>query len=200
MNLLGWIHGTYVFGRRVRRLCGHLVDLIPSHATVLDVGCGDGALASLLMQQRPDITLQGIDTLVRPDAKIPVKVFDGSTIPYDNASIDVVMFVDSLHHTQDIITLLREAVRVGRQSLLIKDHLLDGAFAAVTLRFMDWVGNARHGVALPYNYWPEQKWRAAFEEFGLTVRVWKTALGLYPWPANRVFERSLNFITRLDLP
>ena len=49
--------------------------------------------------------------------------------------------------------LLRETVRVARQVIVIKDHLLKGAFAYSTLRLMDWVGNARHDVALPYNYW-----------------------------------------------
>ena len=38
------------------------------------------------------------------------------------------------------MTLLREAVRVARQAVLIKDHLVEGTFAYSTLRFMDWWG------------------------------------------------------------
>ena len=59
--------------------------------------------------------------------------------------------------------LLREAVRVARRGLLIKDHTLTGFLAGPTLRLMDRVGNQRHGVALPYNYWTQQQWLRNFE-------------------------------------
>jgi hypothetical protein len=39
---------------------------------------------------------------------------------------------------------------------LIKDHTLNGFLAGLTLRFMDWVGNACYGIALPYHYWSQQ--------------------------------------------
>ena len=64
--------------------------------------------------------------------------------------------------------LLREAARVARQGVVIKDHTRDGILAGPILRFMDFVGNAHHGVALPYNYWPRRCWIGAFEELGLS--------------------------------
>ena len=71
--------------------------------------------------------------------------------------------------------------------------------AGPTLRFMDWVGNAPHGVALPYNYWPERRWREAFGRLGLKPVVWEKDLRLYPPPARFLFDRSLHFICRLDI-
>ena len=50
---------------------------------------------------------------------------------------------------------------------MIKDHTLNGLFAGPTLRLMDKIGNARHGVALPYNYWPRQKWLNTLENAGM---------------------------------
>jgi SAM-dependent methyltransferase len=150
------------------------------------------------MQQRPDIVLRGIDVLVRDQPYIPIEAFDGRVIPYGNGSFDVVMFVDVLHHTEDPMVLLREATRTARKAIIIKDHTCNGFLAGQTLRFLDWVGNARHGVALPYNYWPQDKWFEAFTRLGLTIGVWRKALGLYPPPANWAFERSLHFIGRLD--
>jgi hypothetical protein len=76
------------------------------------------------------------------------------------------MFVDVLHHTQDPMVLLREAVQVARKAIVIKDHTLNGFMAGLTLRLLDWVGNARHGVALPYTYRPQQRWWEAFDTFG----------------------------------
>lgn len=199
MSLIGRIHGDYVFERRVRRLCDYLAELMPREARVLDVGCGDGLLAYVIGQTRPDICVEGIEVLIRRKNYIPIKEFDGQVIPYGNRSFDVVMFVDVLHHTENPMLLLREGVRVGRQAILMKDHTLEGFLAGTTLRLMDHIGNARHGVALPYSYWPREKWIEAFEALGLKIGVWVTDLRLYPWPADYVFGRGLHFIARLDL-
>jgi SAM-dependent methyltransferase len=118
-------------------------------------------------------------------------------IPFETKSVDVVLFVDVLHHTTDPTILLREAKRVASDSVVIKDHTKDGLLAGQTLSFMDWVGNARHGVALPFNYWPEARWRGAFEDLSLYVAYWRKTLGLYPWSHTWLFDRSLHFIARL---
>jgi len=193
-----WI-GRSVFSRRVQTLCDHFVELLPSKARVLDVGCGSGMVAYCLQQRRPDLDVRGIDVLVQPQCYIPVERFDGQAIPFADGSFDVVMFVDVLHHTEDPMLLLREAVRMARQAILIKDHPRNGFLAGPTLRFMDWVANARHGIALPYTYWSHEQWYEAFEQLGLTVRFWNTRLGLYR-PAGWLFGRALHFIARLDVP
>lgn len=192
-------HSKYISLRRTEVLAHHVSSLIPRAAGVLDVGCGDGEMASILMKQRSDITLQGLDVLVRPHTRISVQCYDGRTIPFPNASFDVVMLMDVLHHSDDPMILLREAARVMRKVLIIKDHLCESAWDNLTLRFMDTIGNARYGVALPYAYWPKRKWFEAFKILGATICEWKTDLGLYPWPTNWVFERSLHFIVCLKV-
>jgi len=164
---------------------------------VLDVGCGDGTLSALLKQKRPDITVQGIDVLQRLQTHIPVELFDGSTFPFASASFDVVLFSDVLHHTVDATILLREARRTATQLILIKDHFREGLAANTRLRFMDWVGNARFGVALPYNYWTRQVWHTAWQQIGLQPEQLVTDLSLYPKPADWVFGAQLHFIALL---
>lgn len=192
-------HDSYAYDRRVERLCAHLSSLLPPDGDVLDVGCGDGKLARLIWERRADLAIRGIDVLVRPHTEVPVEAFDGSTIPLPDNSVDAVTFVDVLHHTDDPSRLLAEAARVARQCVVLKDHTQEGVLAGPTLRFMDRVGNARHGVVLPYNYWSEQRWIEAFGRLGLTVRTWERDLGLYPWWANWAFGRSLHFVARLDV-
>ena len=150
MRLLDRLHEGAVYPRRVRVLGERIADLLPREAGVLDVGCGDGSVARALLARRPDVRVEGIDVLVRPDAAIPVMHFDGRTIPHEDGSFDAAVVVDVLHHADDPDALLRETVRVARRCVVVKDHLTDGFLAEPTLRFMDSVGNRRHGVALPY--------------------------------------------------
>jgi SAM-dependent methyltransferase len=199
MTVVGRLHERHVAGRRVRRLADLIADLIPPDARVLDVGCGDGAVADQLMRRRPDIQIRGVDVLVRPAPAIPVEHYDGARLPCADASVDVVLFVDVLHHTDDPTVLLGEARRVARRSVVIKDHARNGVLARQTLRLMDWVGNAHHGVALPYTYWSRREWQSAFATLDLRIQRWNQALGLYPFPASLLFERSLHFAAVLDV-
>ena len=200
MSFLGSLHERYIHNRRTWILSKWCSRLMPQNASILDVGSGDGRLAHFIADKRPDISIDGIDVRLRSDAAFPIRAFDGKSIPFDESSFDVVMLVDVLHHTNDPMILLHEAVRVTRQAIVIKDHLLQGAFAYPTLRFMDWVGNARHGVALPYNYWTPAEWHRAFEKLGLAVISWESNLRLYAFPADLIFGRSLHFIAILRAP
>jgi SAM-dependent methyltransferase len=200
MSILERIHGGYVHTRRVRVLCDHLASLIPRQASVLDVGTGDGLLAKLLSARRPDLSLHGLDVLPRAKSHIPVQLFDGEHIPYPDKSFDVVLFVDVLHHTNDAMALLREAVRTARHALVIKDHSLQGFAASLTLRAMDMIGNARHGVRLPYNYWSRVQWEEVARTLQLRTDKKLTDLKLYPGMADWIFGRSLHFVARLTVP
>lgn len=190
-------HGRFVGNRRLTVLARQLADLLPPNAVVLDVGCGDGQLTSRVAALRPDCSFRGLDVLARSDSAIPVDLFDGQRIPAPDRSVDAVMFVDVLHHTDDPNVLLREARRVARQCVIIKDHRRDGVMAGTTLRVMDWVGNAHHGVRLPYNYWSERQWRHAFSSTGLKPDVWKQRLGIHGPLLDTIVGRGLHFITRL---
>jgi SAM-dependent methyltransferase len=202
---MGWpalatrLHASLVFDRRTRDIAQHVASLLPRNATVLDVGCGDGTIDQHIMDCRHDVSIIGIDVFVRPSTRIAVTEFDGLHIPYEAASFDAVLFIDVLHHTDHAMALLDEARRVARQAILLKDHFRDGFLAAPTLKLMDWVGNAGHGVALPYNYWCREEWEAAFRALSLMPDVLRCRLGLYPPPFSWIFGRGLHFIARLPV-
>jgi len=197
MSSIGHLHESLVITRRIKVLASWFAQLAPKDTSILDVGCSDGLLSAAVRSKRPDLTLRGIDVLARDHTHIPVELFDGVRIPFDDDSFDAVLFSDVLHHTDDPSVLLREARRVARRWVLIKDHTRKGWAASQRLRFMDWVGNARFGVALPYNYWTEKQWRTAWEEIGLLPEELVTSLGIYPPPVDWLFGAGLHFVVRL---
>jgi len=194
---MGSWHRAFVFERRTRVLAELLAAQIPQGASVLDIGCGDGAIGSLVVQLRPDISIQGVEFLVRPECKIECRAFDGSSLPFADASFDVCLFVDVLHHTEDPAILLHEAARVSRSFVLLKDHLDENLLDDVTLRFMDWASNRPHGVVLTYNYQSRREWAEHFSRCGLAEETWTTRVPLYPFPVSLVAGRGLHFVSLL---
>ena len=185
----------------MRVLARLLAGNIAEGASVLDIGCGDGTIATRIARCAPSVTLRGIEFAPREDCQIECLPFDGAAIPYPGDSFDVCMFVDVLHHvgdTQGIVRLLAEARRVTKQYVLIKDHLSENWFDFKTLQFMDWVGNRPHGVVLPYNYQSRAQWNQSFHDAGLAVKDWQANIPIYPAPFSALFGRQLHFIALLE--
>ena len=196
MQWIARLHARRVEGRRTHVLADRLAKVIPQRCSVLDVGCGDGRVGKEILRRRPDLKIEGVEVLVRDAVEIPVQPFDGVHLPFPDRHFDVVLFTDVLHHTADPMILLREASRVAQRCIVIKDHLKEGVLGAATLRFMDFVGNSRYGVVLPYNYWKREQWKDAAATLGFEEEVWSEQLHLYPWPFSLLFDRSLHVIAR----
>lgn len=197
--LIQKVHRRLVHGGRSETLGRHLAEMLPPAARVLDVGCGDGLVDRCILRRRPDICLEAIDAFPRDEARIPVRSFDGTNIPDGDGTFDVVMFVDVLHHAQNLAALLREGVRVASKSVLIKDHYADGFGARAILSLMDLVGNAGRSFAWSGSYKSQQEWQEIFRELNLSTVEHRAQLGLYPAPADWIFGRAYHFIARLDL-
>jgi hypothetical protein len=63
---------------------------------------------------------------------------------------------------------------------------------------MDWVGNAPHGVRLPYNYLARSEWAATYANLGLEIDAVEEDLDLYPAPVSLIFGHGLHFVVRLS--
>ena len=198
LSIVRAAHGQLVSGRRTSVLAGLLAAKIPPGSSTLDIGCGDGAIASLVAEQVPGVRLQGTEIEPRPSCRIDCVPFDGTHLPFPDASFDVCMFVDVLHHTLGIQGLLAEASRVSRRLVLIKDHLSERPLDFQTLKIMDWVGNRPHGVVLPYNYQSRRQWNDFFARAGLAVREWQDRVPVYPFPFSLAFGRRLHVIALLE--
>jgi len=195
---IGFLHNRGVLHRRVRALASAIAPLLPRASRVLDVGCGDGLLDQALLSMRPDLRIEGVDVLVRPGTPIPVRAFDGLRLPFANGVFDVAMAIDVFHHASDAEVLMGEMKRVSRDTLVIKDHLLHGLPSKVILRAMDWVGNFRHGVSLPFDYRSEADWNRAWDRCGVRPVTMLRQLHLYPFPFSTIFDSDLHFLAVLE--
>ncbi len=195
MKAVSTAHQSIVHSRRIRQLAAAASALIPDIASnLLDVGSGDGKLGALLQRDRPKLKVTGTDVLVRANTAIPTVKFDGRVLPLNDASVDVVTLIDVVHHSDDQLQLLRECRRVARLGVLIKDHLCESKLDLRVLALMDFVGNAAHGVNLPYAYWSRQDWQQNLTSVRLRPLHWSQRLKIYPWFTRPLFERDLHFM------
>ena len=97
-----------------------IASVTPDAKRVLEIGCGDGAMATALRQVLPDIELLGID----PGTPAPGRMFDGDRhgiefrpvtttelLADDPDPFDLIVLCDVLHHVEESARaqVLREA-------------------------------------------------------------------------------------------
>lgn len=198
LNSVGRLHRRYIKPKQSERIADVLVELLPEHGRVLDVGCGTGKISRLIQERNPKLIVEGIDVLVQTKAEVGVKLFDGANMPFSDGVFDAVIFVDVLHHTDNQTQLLREAFRVSKSYVIVKDHICTGRRAFVILAFMDWVGNRSLGIRSVHSYLSKEQWAELFREIGIAGTETMMVTGLYPCPFSLVFERNKQVIFRLS--
>jgi len=197
VNSVGRLHRRFVKPRQSKCIVDFLAELLPRQGRVLDVGCGTGKISRLLAERNPNLVVEGIDILAQLKAEIEVKVFDGANIPFGDGVFDAVILVDVLHHTDNHAHLLREAFRVCKGPVIIKDHICSGRFDFLILAFMDWVANRPLRIRSIHRYLSKEQWTQLFEEVGIEELQTTMVKGLYPFPFSVVFEQNKQVIFRL---
>ena len=101
-----------------------IAQLVPAGSSVLDLGCGDGALLALLQRERGcsgyGIELADANVLAcvkRGVDVIQLNLEEGLAM-FDDASFDVVLQIDTLQHLRNAETMLVETARVGRVGIV----------------------------------------------------------------------------------
>lgn len=100
---------------------------LTGESSLLDVGCAKGFMLHDLAELIPGITVKGIDVSsyaiehAIDSMKPHVAVADARRLPFDDASFDVVISINTIHNLEraDLIQALREIERVKRRGAFI---------------------------------------------------------------------------------
>lgn len=121
-------YDTSIEGDHARRLYRPVTDEIAracadiSAPRILDLGCGTGALAEIVLDEIPGCSLTGIDlsphmvehARARLGKRAEVVVGDAERLPFPDSSFDAVYCNDSFHHYPDASLAAFQAWRVLR--------------------------------------------------------------------------------------
>jgi len=184
------------------RLTEYVGRLLPDGpCAILDVGAGDGSLGLALQTYRPRTRVVGVELSLREAAREGVAMvrFDGRAIPFADASFDVALVSNVLHHAADPDALMREARRVTRRRIIVKDHLSKGRLDDLKLGALDVMGNLRLGAQVSAVYLSMERWDRMFR---LLPGVQVTAFRQLPFRRGllaRLFPNALEVMFSLDL-
>lgn len=191
-NLYSLLHRHILHDERMNRLSDEILAILPPANNVLDIGCGDGKLVELCKQKTNNKTFfKGIEVANRTNNPA-IDTYDGHLLPYADNSFDVSMICDVLHHLNTPSELLREAMRVSTEYIIIKDHLYDNRLDFAKLMLMDYIGNNVYDVKSIYNYMDVQKWLTLFKELDLSLICFKRNVSLYSYPISIFFPAKLH--------
>ena len=169
ISLTKILNERFISPIRWKYLVKHLSPYLNDSSEILDVGAGDGGLANELLKKIGRVRITGVDVYLQKKSYIKIKKYDGKTLPFHDNSYDTVMIVDVLHHDKNPEQILKEAKRVSKKYILIKDHFWKNKIDFALLKWTDYLGNASYGVNLPYNYLTINSWEKLFSKNKLKI-------------------------------
>lgn len=164
---------------------------VPEGCRVLDVGAWSCYLGELLREGKGCEVLS-LDVVDANKTGMPFQVFDGTTLPVESGSFDVVLLLYVLHHAADDRPLLEEANRVLREGglLLVAEDSADGLWnKTLTVGFHVWLWLVTR-MSCEGKFRKAEEWRERFHAAGFEIRETTRLghhLGRLLWPNNVLF-------------
>lgn len=199
LPIFGWHYGA-VSVPRAERIASGIASLVDNRPMrMLDVGCGDGTLATRVSALLGGIEAVGIDIKVQPNCTIAATSYDGETFPHGDGAFDLVTISDVLHHATKPDAVLREALRVcgPRGIVVVKDHFRLGPWSDKVLLAMDVFGNFSQGIVVTGTYLSPPEWVDLIERAGgrLDRLVWP--FQVHDLPFRLITRSEYQFLSRI---
>jgi SAM-dependent methyltransferase len=175
---------------RADTIAAYLVPHFAPHSSVLEIGAGKGHVAKAI-QDRAQVQVKLVDIVNYNETQMPLGLFDGLHLPFEDNAFDYGLLVYVLHHTPDPLRVLHEALRVSRQGVLVVENHVQGSLRQLITRGIDSIPHLQYGVPVCYHTHTIPEWEALFSQ----MRVRPELLGRF---TVQVFWQS--FVMKLNCP
>ena len=128
---------------------------------VLDIGAGRCYISKRLKNRGLNLTCLDVKDLSRTEMKMIV--YDGKNFPFRDNEFDSALIAYVLHHCEDPIQVLKEAVRVCKGNIAIFE---DTKPSPIT-NAMDFLSNKMRGVDTPFKFLSKSEWMIIFSKLNL---------------------------------
>ena len=155
------------------------------NGNVIDIGAGRCYIAKEL-ESKSNINVTCIDVKDLSRTGMKVTVYDGRNMPFKDNQFDSAIISYVLHHCDDQLKVLKEAVRVCKGNIVIFE---DTKPSPVT-NAMDFISNRIRGVKTPFHFHSEEEWKDIFKKLNLKIAAVKCSVErewFYPFVEHTMF-------------
>ncbi len=142
-------------------------------SSVLDLGAGDGKVGALLQVESGfDVYLADVMELADNTCMgLPFFLYDGMTLPFSDQSYDTTLLLTVLHHADEPLRVLEEAIRVTRKRIIIIESVYFTEEHRTFNMFLDWFYNRilHDSVNCPFNFQSPLGWELTFKRHKLKI-------------------------------
>jgi SAM-dependent methyltransferase len=138
--------------------------------SVLDIGTGTSIPIHVFYDNFPDIRYMTVDvTDIRKRKDLPFLLYDGRALPFGDEEFDVSLLNETLHHCDDPVPVLTEAIRVAGMVFVVEHFPVSGADTGELVRTeMDALANFEMNFQT-YNPFTEESLFSLFDSTGLKI-------------------------------
>jgi alpha-1,6-mannosyltransferase len=112
---------------------------------LLDLGAGEGYVTAA-PRRRPNLWACAVDIGPYQRVPAPYLIYDGTRLPFHDATFDTMLISLALHHCADPEAVLDEALRVTAARLIILESVYWNRRQRFCLQHLDsWLNHYRHG-------------------------------------------------------
>ncbi len=154
---------------RVDPIIASFASAIKPHSRIIDIGAGKGLLAQKMARQfNARVTL--VDVAQYNHTDLPLTVCDSRALAFADDSFDVALLSFVLHHSPNPDAILREALRVAREVIVVENDVRGKLRGAVTRAIDSWPA-LRYGTPPFHLTRTREEWLAWFAQFPVGTRV-----------------------------
>ena len=145
-----------------------------SGTTFLDLGAGEGWLGDEVRRSHnADVILADVVDFNKTENRL--MLYDGSTLPLADNSVDTTAIYFVLHHSRNAVTVLEEAKRVTARRIIVVESVYSNRLNHALLDFFDRAANRLRsaGKMSPQeehlHFRKDGEWQAIFEDSNLNI-------------------------------
>lgn len=175
---------------RAQLIAAHLAPCFRPGIRLLEIGAGKGHVARAL-SAAADVQIELVDVVDYNETDLPIRVYDGEHLPFEDNTFDFSLLVFVLHHTPDPTRVLEEAMRVSSRGVVVVENHVEGRARQILTRLVDSLPHFQHGVPICYRAMTIGEWQDLFSQLDVSAVV------LDRFTIDGFWQ---NFVVRLDCP
>ncbi len=140
---------------------------LPKESRILDIGGGWGFYHKPLRDRGHHHLV--VDVIKPGIQKCPVVIYDGQRLPFPDQSFDVSLFITVLHHIPDPEAVIREALRVTRERVIVVEDVYHHALGRWWTVLRDQILNVEF-FGHPKKFKTGREWISLFENLGCPLK------------------------------